>query len=167
MQFHAAHAVACRDEQENPIEPQLQRRAAFLENCSRARIHMVSAMGALICLTVFEAMECGINHATLAASVAVAVPDRHDVFQTGFLRRKPIEKLADSKLTAEIIRNAGLSRALRINSDIACSSIKRAGCRFVQSVRERVEDFRPDVTVGTSDDAILAGHSLDATRYGN
>jgi hypothetical protein len=41
---------------------------------------MISAMGALIRLTVFEAMERSINHAALAASVPMAEPDRHDVF---------------------------------------------------------------------------------------
>ena len=64
---------------------------------------MVSAMGALIRLAVFKAMECSVNHATLAASVAVAVADRHDVFKASFLRGKPLEKLADSQFAGEIV----------------------------------------------------------------
>ena len=64
---------------------------------------MVAAVCASICLAIFKAVESGINHATLAASMAMAIPNRHDMFKTGFLRWKPLEKVADGKFAGEIV----------------------------------------------------------------
>jgi hypothetical protein len=59
-------------------------------------------MGAGISLTVFEAVECGTHNAASAAGVAMAVPDCHNMFQTGSLVRKPPKKVADGKFSSGV-----------------------------------------------------------------
>ena len=85
MQFHPAHAIARHAEKINRVKPDLEAGAGLVKDGASAGRDMRAAMGALKFLTVGDAMESGIDHATGRASMAKAKPDLHHVFKANIL----------------------------------------------------------------------------------
>src|SRR5438270_189560 len=88
--------MACRDEQIDCIEPNLQGRPRVLKDRPSGRVDVIATGRARERAAVCELVE-GAFHAAGAAHMPLAVPDFHDVGETGVVIREAGEKLADSQ----------------------------------------------------------------------
>lgn len=88
--------MAGDDEQIDGIEPRLQRRAAVLKDRSGARVDVIPASGARVCLAVRHLVKRRFN-AALAAHMALAKADFHHMREAGFLIGEALEEVADRK----------------------------------------------------------------------
>jgi hypothetical protein len=60
-------------------------------------------MGAGISVAAFKPVERSVYNTALAAGMAMAEPDRHNVLKARRIIGEPLEKLADRKLAGEVV----------------------------------------------------------------